>query len=545
MKLRWLSVFLIVLGISARSLGGEGGAVRATVMSKTNPAAMMQSPQDERFIAKVKERFLSGSESIEEHRGDFEIAENETLAGDLLVAFGDLTVSGKVEGTVVVIEGDIFLSSSAVVSGDAVSVNGGVKWERGSRVDGEMVEAVMRHEKSAPPKIMQERKIQAGSRHGYREWRGTWQKSRYNRTWPRRYEHHDAFLIHYNRVQGLFLGANLPPRFTAGGNLVNFDLFGFLGYGFAGKAWRYQLNGEVSFLDNVWLRVGGSLYDLTDTEDTWRIPRDENALAASMIKEDFYDYFRRFGAGVYIAQNITSHLELRAGYYKERYESLQKNTNWSLFGGDKHFRSNPAIDAGKSVAYKASLTLDTRDRMDAPGRGWYIQAHAIWSRPEYGSAFDFDRYLFDIRRYIPIGAHENLNLRMLAGSARGDLPRQHLFFLGGISSLRAHDFKELEGDRMLLANIEYALGPNNQKLHDNWLLGDLNLIFFVDTGLAWFSDDVQGADEGFGKLTWERLETDYGIGFASDDGRVRLNIARSAVSGRNDLVFSFRLNRPF
>ncbi|HYC33479.1 MAG TPA: hypothetical protein VEB59_14420, partial [Gemmatimonadales bacterium] len=69
--------------------------------------------------------------------GDFSIGSNEVVQGPLLVVRGDATVSGRLMGNLVTIEGDVIVQQGGLVSGDILTLGGQVH-ERGGEIGGEV-----------------------------------------------------------------------------------------------------------------------------------------------------------------------------------------------------------------------------------------------------------------------------------------------------------------------------------------------------------------------------------------------------------------------
>lgn len=351
--------------------------------------------------------------------------------------------------------------------------------------------------------------------------------------------------IRYNRVEGLFLGVKFPrERWRWYPNPL---LYGFVGYGFESKKWRGQIGIERGFFEERYhFLIGAEAHDLTDTEDHWIIPTDENSLAAFLFREDFHDFFRRVGFSTYLSQNITQHLNLRAEYREDRFESMEGHPNcWALFGGKKRFRGNPPVDSGKVREIRGRILIDTRDRGRGARKGWFIQLRGEFARDSFGSDFDYSRYILDLRRHQPLGYHEGFNFRLRIGTADAPLPLQRLFDLGGISTLRGYKFKEFTGDRMILANLEYHFCLDRPWMPDMGIFEECDLILFVDTGIAWFTSKLSNPVSSFDELSLSKLKTDIGIALTGEDGNVRLNFARRTDIGGAPLVVTFRINRPF
>jgi len=286
-------------------------------------------------------------------------------------------------------------------------------------------------------------------------------------------------------------------------------------------------------------------HDLTDTEDDWIISEDENSLAAFFLNEDFRDYYRRAGFTAYINPNIREIVDFKIGYQHDDHHAQVKETDWALFGNSKHFRDNPLAQEGRTIGVFAQFSVDTRNHRRHPDRGWWLQCEGEFNLPEWQSDFDFDRVTVDLRRYQPVGFGKNFDFRLRAGSARGVLPEQYLFDLGGLSTLQGYRLKSFTGDRMLLGNLEYRLDAGRSRLRDIPLVGDINLVFFGDAGMTWDAQDKSGIGESFDYFRFDRLKTSAGIGITDDDGNVRVNFAKRLDEKNADIVVTFRLSRNF
>jgi|Deesub1362B_J571_1020462.scaffolds.fasta_scaffold01029_6 outer membrane protein assembly factor BamA len=353
----------------------------------------------------------------------------------------------------------------------------------------------------------------------------------------------DSFYFSYNRVDGVVLGLKKSPiSYRRHGTM---QLYGKAALSTKSKRFIYHAVLERSFFPvDARFAIGIESYDLTYTEDRWIIPETENMLAALLIHEDFHDFYQRKGYGFYISQNLTRHLRLRAGYYEEEHRSLDVLSEWSLFGGKKRFRPNPPVEEATFKGFVGRLCFDTRNRRHAPRRGWLVQAIAEYFREDMDNALAYQRYILDIRRYQPISRGENLNFRLRIGETSGRVPVQKYFDIGGISTLRAYDYKAFTGTRMVLANLEYAINWDRLDWYPDIPFIDwfdlFNLVLFVDAGAAWPRQELRFQD-----LTPSDLRADVGIAFANDDGTVRLNIAKRTDRSVDAIRITFRISRPF
>ena len=369
-----------------------------------------------------------------------------------------------------------------------------------------------------------------------------------SRTYPWEFNNNN-FLIHYNRVEALYLGLNYPDKYHWNRHAVS--LFGSGGFGFASHRWRY--NGGVSQqfgMGNTLIEVGIEGHSLTDTKDQWIVDETENTLDAIIARDDYRDYFSREGVsgwfGLY-GKWKHSDMQFRAAYLSDRYGSLPWRTNWSIFGGDKLFRDNPAIKEGRMRSVLASFEMHQEQQRQYYTSGWKVALSAEVAGKTFGGDFGFNRYLADFTRYQPLTRYENLNFRLHAASATGDVPPQKWFELGGISTLPAYMYKEFSGNRVALFNAEYLL---NGKAFDevdffpSWLLRNCNLMLFYDAG---YTNTVSGSEHpeiGFSDITIHSLKTDWGVGIGTRDATIRLGFAWRTDIAEPVHIF-LRLSRPF
>lgn len=359
--------------------------------------------------------------------------------------------------------------------------------------------------------------------------------------------------IRYNRVEGLYAGIRLRKEYWQRRYPQRPFIFGRVGYTFSAKEIQYQLGLENGFFDDFRFAVGGEYHRLFDTSDRWIIPDTENSLAAFLIKQDYHDFYLREGWSGYVSQRVIDWITLTATYHDDKVDSLEKNTNWALFGGKRDFRDNPPMDAGHMRSGVARLVVDTRNSKTRTTRGWYAEVEYETAKDEFGSDFVFDRLLADVRRYQPLGFGSGVDIRVRAGTSHGILPWHKSFHLGGISTLRGYGYKAFPngsqqpgGNRMVLAQIEYRIGEAN--IPDELGLGlfDMfNFIVFADAGWAWNAGPDDNLFEGFKSLKIGSLKTDVGIALANRSGSVRFEIARRTDRGKKPFTFYFRINRPF
>ena len=516
-----------------------------TMAAQTN-----EKKNDDELREKMEKRYLDPDEKSDIFRfwGDVTIEPNEVIRGDVVTIRGTIEVKGDVDGDVVSVLGSVVLDSTASISGDVVSVGGKIHRHKQASVGGDIVQTSITGVKVDDGNehvTVGVGGVAVGPKRG-----DEWEEDKHRRKKYRRHDgsEDDSFMFRYNRVEGLFLGLRkLKNRYED--NRALFDLFGHIGYGFSAKRACYQLGLERRFWGKYGPIIGAEIHDITKTEDAWIIPTFENSLAAILIREDFQDFYREDGYSVYANLDISEIATLYAGYHHQNHIGLERTTNWSVFGGDKKFRPNPAIDELEFNSLRASLEIDTRDSYKYPNKGWFISLFGEFAGADFNcieSGIDFDRYIVDIRRYQPVTYGENLDFRIRAGSSRGALPRQYLFDAGGLSALRGYEFKEFENcNRMVLASLEYRLYNDHNPMNDVFGFSDFNLILFADTGYLWNVSDSLAYNQGYDDLDWNDLYTSLGFAISNDEGNVRLNFAKRMDVKGKPMVVTFRINRPF
>jgi hypothetical protein len=460
------------------------------------------------------------------------IENDELISGNVVVVNGNLKVEGEIDGDVLVINGNVTVRRHGVIAGNVTSIGGHITQHRNSMITGNQIETSARtFYRSANYYSGYDENIRKNS---FREKYSTLPLGPLN----------DRFIFRYNRVQGIFLGIEIPKSIAGKRNVIS--IHGFGGYGFQEERFRYLLGVDRYFFDRRDYRfeIGARLYDLTDTRDEWIITPLENTLSSILIHEDFQDYYRRKGFDVHMSQNFTIFLKGMITFRNDDYYSLDNNTDWALFGGDKKFRLNPAVDEGNMRSLIGELYLDTRNDRQWPRRGWYGKLGMEYSNSDLHSDFSFNQYIFEIRHYLPLSRGERLDFRIKAGSADNQLPFQKLFQLGGLSTLRGFKYKEFTGDRMLLGNVEYIVSPSHFS-RDILFFDDIRLILFADVGNAWFTRDDSDFTAGFEHLKWNDLKTDIGIGLSDWKGHFRVNLAKRTDTNRKPIVFSIRIAKAF
>jgi cytoskeletal protein CcmA (bactofilin family) len=471
--------------------------------------------------------------------GESSIAAGTTLMGDVGVLNGPLHVAGTIEGSIVIINGDVALASTALITGDIIATGGDIALEPGARATGALTSfrepLRFRYQDGALVFVPLEEEVGLSAGRDWRFGRG------------------DVLVATrgaYNRVEGLpvvfgprlRLGGSNPTRInafaiyrTTGGVTLDPEDFGY-------EAGIEQQLGTRGL--NARLR----LFSLVDEIEAWNVTDRESSLATFLLHRDYRDHYERTGweLGLRAARpDLPWSAELL--YRDERHESLFPRGPWSLIDNDEPWRPEPRIAEGTLRALALELRYDTRNEPAQPTWGWLVRAGI-----EQGLGGDlalpaelpgaatartgFTTAAIDLRRYARLSPYARLAVRLhAAGSVDGSaLPPQRQHALGGEGSLPAFPLFDFDCDarghltasgsdsayayygcdRMALVQVEYQAGfPLALRLGDliglrHGFTNAVRWAAFFDAGRAWSEAEAR-AGRGGGS---SEFSADAGLG---------------------------------
>jgi outer membrane protein assembly factor BamA len=263
------------------------------------------------------------------------------------------------------------------------------------------------------------------------------------------------------------------------------------------------------------------------------------------------DYFGRKGGRGFVDYQLGQAHTLRAEVNHYRYETLSRNSNWSLFGGEKDYPSNPrsaafSIGEGKETALRLIAAFDWRNNSIFPEFGWQIEGFFEHTAGDFAT----DGLFMTLKRYQPTFSDQKLLGKLMFGTRSGSFAYQHILSLGGLSSLRGYRDKEFEGNRLLFANLTYIIGQNafggflrDLPLRYFPLWETISIGLFADAGYAWIADPIN-EDAGlfdFGDFELRDLRTNLGISLLVSQGLLRVDFAKRNDRGYDDWRITFRI----
>jgi hypothetical protein len=506
--------------------------------------------------------------------GRVRLPAGNTWLGDVAIRNGPVFIGGRVEGTILVLNGNVTLDSTAHVTGDLVVIGGTALGAPGT-VAGE----IKLHAEPLPYRLVGDtlvhapdlaRRFSLAARYVFG--RGDSRSSLVLATAGT-----------YNRVEGLPIVAGPTVDLTLGhGVALRGSAMGVFrtARSISGECCDLGYNArlEVRLGDRrpVSLTLRG--FDLVTPVEDWGLRSNEVGWEAFLVRRDYRDYYRNNGVAVRLAWQVEAPLSLGVELRRERQASLAARDPWTLSRTGRPWRPNPPIDNGHYTTISPGVTLDTRNQRVQPTSGWYLRASldvasSDDARPADGfpsavrdsnrllGEYRYTRAFFDFRRYNRLSAQGRLNFRLVAGGWLGGdpLPLQKRLSMGGTEPLPGYDFRQIACnalatggafagtkvaacDRMIAVQAEYRghvalrtrynpeTGEGEGLGYVTRFLSGPDFVVFGDAGQAW----LVGA--GPGRLPSGRLppldtwKADLGLGV--DWGGFGLYLAKAVTSGQ-------------
>jgi hypothetical protein len=511
--------------------------------------------------------------------------------GDVAVRNGPVFIGGRVQGTLVVINGDLQFEPGAEVSRDVIVVGGVVADSAAAKIGGELRqyrEPLLYRLRNEGDQIAYAPNLR------HRLWNPgahvSWGTADSRSTLT------IATGGTFNRVEGLpiVFGPLFDWRlqqdfrlridalgvFRSAGDLS--DNRSSLGYMF-----RSELrSGEIQHLG-----VGLRAFDVVSPVEDWGLHSAEIGWSAFVFARDYRDYFLNKGwaARVFAAPNRALAVSLE--YRHEWQTSVVVKDPWTIFRHAQPWRPNPPIDEGHYNTLVANATFDSRNDPEAPTAGWLVRttlehSHSNDVVPHAGipatvrdsiptdGSYGFSRLFFDVRRYSRISPTGRVNLRLVGGGWLGGdpLPLQRRLSVGGPDPMPGHPFRSsaCDGaivdpafvgtllaacDRVLVFQTEYRghvkLNWSYNPWRDEkspreerspfWIEG-LDLVVFADAGQGWLVGNGPGHVPSGRIPRFASWLVDAGLG--ADWSGFGIYVAKAVTTGER-LRFLLRLDHRF
>ncbi len=515
--------------------------------------------------------------------------------GNVAVRSGPVLVAGRVQGSLVVINGDLLFETGAEVTGNVIVVGGIVDDTAKARIGGEVRQyrepLLYRLRREGDELVyapnLRPRLFNPGA---HVSWGDADSRSSLTIATGGTFNRVEGLPIVFGPLFDWKLQQNFRMRvdalgvFRSAGDLS--DKRSDLGYMFRGELRSGDIR-PVGF--------GVRAFDVVSPVEDWGLHNAEIGWGAFLFGRDYRDYFLNKGwaarAFVQPEKQIALSLELR----HEWQTSVANQDPWTVFRNSEIWRPNPPIDEGHFTTLGLGAALDTRNDPEEPTSGWLVRATLEDSRssdvvPHTGvpasvrdsipnpASYRFDRMFFDIRHYTRISPSGRVNVRLVGGGwVGGDpLPLQRRLSLGGPDPMPGHPFRSSSCnnaftdpaftqarvaacDRVIAFQTEYrghvklnwSYNPSKDDRPDReegssgprffWLEG-LDVVVFADAGQAWL------VGNGPSRLPAGRIPrfddwlVDVGLGV--DWGGFGVYVAKAVTTGER-LRLTVRLDHRF
>jgi len=515
--------------------------------------------------------------------------------GNVAVRNGPVFVAGTVDGTLVVINGDLVFQTGAAVSGDVIVVGGTVDSAAKAKVAGEVRQYReplfyrLRREGDAieyAPNLRR-RLPTLGAQVS---WGSADSRSSLTIATGGTFNRVEGLPIVFGPVFDWKLQQNFRLRldalgvFRSAGDLS--DSRSDLGYMF-----RSELrSGDVRPV-GVTLRA----FDVVSPIEDWGLHSSEIGWSSFLFARDYRDYYLNKGWAARVFVQPERPLSLSLEGRREWHTGVGVQDPWTIFRNSETWRPNPSIDEGHYTTIAANVTVDTRNDVKDPTAGWLAQLTFENSRssdvvpnpgvppsvrdsiPTDGS-YQFSRMFLDIRHYARISPSGRIHLRMVGGGWMGGdpLPLQRRLSLGGPEPMPGEPFraaacngnivdpalaeaKVAVCDRVVAFQAEYrghvklnwsysptggGAGRDEQsnEEHPSFWLEGLDLVVFANTGQAWLVGNGPGQVPA-GRLP-ELASWRVDVGLGADWSGFGVYIAKAVTTGER-LRFTVRLEHRF
>ena len=559
----------------------------AIVINPESASVARQAPALPRLVAEEAVR-LYNAPTTTRLVGRSRLPRGNAWRGDVAVRNGGVALAGRVEGTLLVVNGDAALDSGAVVTGDVIVIGGTLTRDPAASVAGEV------RAYREPLAYRAEGDEIALAPEGPRRWL---RNLGLEKSWGSAESRSSLTLGTggtFNRVEGLpvVFGPILDWRLQQ--NLrLRFDALG---------VWRTagdftNKRSDLGYLLRTELRAGETpaygvelrAYDVVAPAADWELRSNEVGWLAFLLQRDYRDYYLNQGIAGRVFLQPDRPLSLAVELRREWQTGVDARDPWTLLRNDQAWRLNPPIDEGHYTTLSGTLTYDSRNDRAEPTAGWLLRAQLdnSWSNdvsPKPGvpasvrgpiptdGSYQFSRIWLDFRRYTRVSPTGRVNLRFLAGGWSGGdpLPLQRRLALGGPDPLVGYGFRHsacnrdladpafagtlvAACDRLILTQAEYrghlslhwaysASRPEDEQSKSRFALQGPDLVVFGDAGQAWL------VGNGPGRVPSDRLPipgswiADLGLGI--DWGGFGFYVAKAVTAGEQ-LRFTLRLDHRF
>lgn len=444
---------------------------------------------------------------------DTVLARADTVDGSVLVLEASVRISGRIEGDVYVVDGDLFLRTGGSVGGDVAILGGGFYDSDLADVGGRITYRPNERVRVRPTEGDYEVIAEVEPR-PYAELDGTY----------------GVHIPVYQRVDALVLGwGGLVRAPYAPGRP---ELEGSIRYRTGPERFEGSARASLYLSDRV--RVGLAAGRATRSNDEWIHPTWYNSLATLIAEDDGRDYHGADRAAVELEWRSATpplwedapswRVALSGGWEEAR--SLEARDIWTVFGDDDEVppgveappgfpHANPAIDDGDLYFGTAAFEWMSRGRSGRTAFGAGLEAAHDEDIPGGDFSFLLAEARLSARRATPWG-HAWDVFAIGRADLAGTLPGQRYSTIGGIGTIPTLGLRARRGPRLLYAEASYAV-----PILGLATLGGLDAFARASAGGTWDEGEPLVIDEslagGLAVRLWD-FQMELGAAVGADSG---------------------------
>lgn len=379
----------------------------------------------------------------------FRLERDSVVRGSLAVLGGPVYIAGTVDGSLLVVDGDVQFAPTATVTGDVAVLGGRVTGADSARLGTLRVEAdSVRYG------------VDDGVLHLEAPFDEVW-KLIGNGQPKVGIGLRLALMRTYNRVEGLPIEFGPRLRFKTSVGTLAADLFGIFRTGarldWNGNNVGHDARAELRFGRNEHFSIGARLFDVVAPVEEWQLSNVEVGLASFLAHSDYRDYYDRHGGGGTFAYRDGKAFRASVEVTDERWRPRQTLQVFSLWKNNDPWRPNPEFDRARFTRSILRTSFDTRTDPVRPRSGWWLQGEyeagvgeqesygteIAAPAPSFGRHVGYGRGMLDLRRYTRIAPSVQLNTRLIFGGwLHGDpLPLQRRLSISGPGANTGFDFR--------------------------------------------------------------------------------------------------------
>lgn len=307
----------------------------------------------------------------------------------------------------------------------------------------------------------------------------------------------DPDYFHYNRVEGVYLGAGMTLRDLS----PRLILRAKVGRGMESEIWQHRYGAQILLWDRRRLWVGGAYRHEIVRRPTVGSGSRNPTFVALLSKTDPLDYYQEEGFNLTLSQKLAPFFRLALQYSDYDQRSLPLVSQYSLFDRSQAARPNPSVREGKLRSMTGVLSYDSRKLLRRKGRDYFLNdptatrlsVGAEYAKPGFiDNDFDYLRLFLSLRR-----TQRSLNLGLTTvdaylGWSSGTLPPQRyftvdfgngVFFEGeGFSTMDENNFS---GNRMAQLVVTHDFDQQLFRRSGIPFVRDLPFTFSVHGGVFW------------------------------------------------------------